>query len=52
MALGIYPSEQNDAMVVFIAACIEEENRVHDLLPTATTVEEVDAINPVWPEAI
>jgi len=52
MALGIYPSEQCDTMVQFIADCIAMENTNNDLLEAATTAtcisDIVDAI--VWPE--
>lgn len=51
MSLGIYPSEQCDAMILFIAECIEEEDRVNDLIAAALNQDELDAATPIWPEA-
>lgn len=51
MALGIYPSEQNDVMVLFIASCVEYENTINDDLTAVTTEFQVDQImaNISWP---
>ena len=50
-AMGIYSANITNAMAIFIAGCIEEENRCYDALEAATTLEEVDLIAPVFPEA-
>jgi len=50
-ALGVYPSEVVDAMTSFIAACIAEENRCYDELESATSMKEVEIIEPSFPEA-
>ena len=50
-SLGIYASDVIDAMTTFIADCIAEENRCFGALKTATTLEEVDAVTPTFPEA-
>ena len=51
MTLGVYPSEMYDVMVVFIAACVEYENSLHDQLEVATTQSEIDTIlaGVTWP---
>lgn len=52
LSLGIYSSTDVDIAREFIAACIEEENRVFDLLASEdiTSVSEIDAIEPIWPD--
>jgi len=50
-ALGVYPQATIDTMVDQIARCIVEENRVFDLLESATTIDELQVIEtPVWTE--
>jgi len=49
--LGIYTTAVINAMTVFIAGCIEEENRCFDELEAATTLAEVEAVTPTFPEA-
>ena len=50
-AIGIYSSGVIDAMKIFIAGCIEEENRCFDEIEAATTTEAVDIVNAKFPEA-
>lgn len=50
-AMGIYSSGVIDAMKIFIAGCIEEENRCFDEIDAATTTEAVGAVAPKFPEA-
>lgn len=50
-AMGIYSSDVIDKIKVFIARCVEEENRCYDLLEIATTIEAVGAVTPKFPEA-
>lgn len=50
-AMGIYSSGVIDAMKIFIAGCIEEENRCFDEIDAATTTEAVGAVTPKFPEA-
>lgn len=50
MSLGVYPADQKDTMVNFIASCVDEENRVFDLIESASTLEEVQSVIPSWPE--
>ena len=50
-ALGIYASFTIDDMTAFISGCISEENRCFDVLEAATTLEEVEAVTPTFPEA-
>ena len=50
-AIGIYSSGVIDAMKIFIAGCIEEENRCFDEIDAATTTEAVGAVTPKFPEA-
>ena len=50
-AMGIYSADVTDAMAVFIAGCIEEENRCYDELEVATTIEAVDIVTPTFSEA-
>jgi len=51
MTIGVYPSEMYDAMVVFIAACIEYENSLNDQLEAAMDQEAIDLIlaGITWP---
>jgi len=50
MSLGIYPAEDKAIMIVFIQACIAEENRVALLIDATTTKEELELVeSPVWP---
>jgi hypothetical protein len=49
-ALGVYPVAIKDDMVDFIGRCIAEENRVFDLAEAATSIEQLTAITPSWPE--
>lgn len=49
-AIGIYSSEVTGSMQTFIAGCIEEENRCFDEANAATSIAEVDAITPTFPE--
>lgn len=51
-ALGVYPPYVVDACTDTIASTIEEENRVHDAIEAATTIEEVNTAvaSLVWPE--
>ena len=49
--MDVYSSAAKDAMQSFIAGCINEENRCFDAADAATTVAEVDAVTPVFPEA-
>lgn len=48
VSLGLYPVETGDEVRDIISLNIEEENRVFDDLELATTVEEIEAINPTW----
>ncbi len=51
-ALGVYPEEQKTLMADFIAACVEEENKVFDKLEAASSLEALALVaKPVWPEA-
>jgi len=49
MALGIYPSEMSDVMVLFIADCIETENTLNEQYELATTEAELEAVVINWP---
>jgi len=49
MALGIYPSEMSDEMVLFIADCIETENTLNEQYELATTEAELEAVVINWP---
>ena len=51
MTIGVYPSEMYDAMVVFIAACIEYENSLNDQLEAAVNQAAIDTIlaGVTWP---
>lgn len=49
--MGIYSSATIEVMQTFIAGCISEENRCFDEGDAATTVAEVDAVTPTFPEA-
>lgn len=49
MALGVYPDAAVTKMKNFIAACIEEENRVFDLIEAAATEAAINLIIPIWP---
>ena len=48
-ALGVYPQATVDTMVANIAAVIAAENAAADLIDVATTVAEVEAVQPNWP---
>ena len=50
-AMGIYSSSVIDAMKIFIAGCIEEENRCFDEIDAVATTEAVGAVTPKFPEA-
>lgn len=47
-ALGVYPNEFILQMTEDISLYIEEENRCFDEAEAATTVEELEAIQPFW----
>ena len=54
MNLGIYPEIEKNVMTDFIAGCIEEENRVFDLLDKAENETEIEAVlsTVVYPNKI
>lgn len=49
MSLGVYQDEFVAEATDYIAACIQEENRVFDLIEAAGTASEARGITPVWP---
>lgn len=50
MASKIYPESVTTPYRLFVADCIEASNNARGLILLATTQEELDAINPTWPE--
>jgi len=51
MNAGVYSALAFEAYQTFLAACINEENRVFDLLEAALTIEELTLVpEPTWPE--
>lgn len=50
MSLGIYPAEEVQKMREWIAAMIQEENRVYDLLLLAQSEVDLASIETVWPD--
>ena len=51
MNAGVYSALAFEAYQTFLAACINEENRVFDLLEAATTIDELTLVpEPIYPE--
>ena len=50
--MDIYPFETCMTMSQFIADCIAEEDRCHDVIESAADITDVDSVTAVWPEVI